>query len=249
MSAQRSDILARKDQILRTAIDQYITTVTPVSSARIAQKCSLDLSSATIRNILAELEREGYLTHPHTSAGRVPTQVGYRYYVDNFINEIQILEEEKKRIKEEYHRETFKLEALLDKTSRVLSNLTHYTSIISMDGWDNKIFYSGTSFITGYPDYHDVNKDIAKIKNILSVLDEKEQLLEVINRTLAKKIDVLIGQEMECSDIEGCSLVVSQYTSRQGASGRIAVLGPTRMDYSRVVSALEYLSDLMEEVL
>ena len=130
MTAQRNDILARKDEILRITIDQYIDTVTPVSSARIVQKCSLDVSSATIRNILAELEQEGYLTHPHTSAGRVPTQVGYRYYVDHFISEIQLLEEEKDRIKAEYQRESLELDVLLETTSKVLSDMTHYTSII-----------------------------------------------------------------------------------------------------------------------
>lgn len=249
MTARQSDILVRKDEILRITIDQYIATVIPVSSARVAKKCSLDLSSATIRNILAELEHEGYLTHPHTSAGRVPTQIGYRYYVDHFVDEIQLFEEEKKRIKAEYEFETMKLEALLDKTSRVLSDMTQYTSIVSVDGWDHKLFFGGTSFIPGYLDYSNVNRDIENIKNILAVLDEKERLLEVINRELERKIDVLIGQEMDCSDIADCSLVVSRYKSRRGTSGRIAILGPTRMDYNRVVSALDYFSDLMEEIL
>jgi len=249
MTAQRSDIIVRKDKILRIAIDQYIETVTPVSSARIADKCLLDLSSATIRNILAELEEEGYLTHPHTSAGRVPTQNGYRYYADHFIHEIQLLEEEKDRIRAEYKRDFLQLEMLLETTSKVLSDMTNYTSIVSVDGWDNKFFYSGTSFIMGYPDYHDINRDIKKIKNILMALDEKERLLEVINRTLAKKIEILIGQEMDCSDIDGCSLVVSKYRSKDGTSGRIAILGPTRMDYNRVVSTLDYFSDFMEELL
>ncbi|MCK4883181.1 MAG: hypothetical protein KAS92_09170, partial [Candidatus Omnitrophica bacterium] len=112
MVSRRIDILERKDKILRITIDQYISTVTPVSSARITKECFLDLSSATVRNILAELEEEGYLTHPHTSAGRVPTQLGYRYYVDNFVNEIQLLEAEKMHIKEEYARETFEMETL-----------------------------------------------------------------------------------------------------------------------------------------
>ena len=248
MTPQSSDILTRKDEILRITIDQYIATVTPVSSARLVKECSLDLSSATIRNILAELEQEGYLTHPHTSAGRVPTQHGYRYYVDHFINEIQLLEEEKERINLECKRESLELERLLETTSKVLSDMTHYTSIISVDGWDNKFYYSGTSFIMGYPDYHDVNKDISKIKNILTALDEKERLLEVINRKIAKKVNILIGQEMECSDIDGCSLIVSRYKSKNGTSGRIAILGPTRMNYNRAVSALDYFSNLMEEI-
>lgn len=248
MTSQRSDILARKDEILRITIDQYVATVTPVSSACLAQTCSLDLSSATIRNILAELEQEGYLTHPHTSAGRVPTQFGYRYYVDHFVNEIQLLEEEKERIKAECKRESLELEMLLETTSKVLSDMTHYTSIVSVDGWDNKLFYSGTSFIMGYLDYQDINKDIMKIKNILAALDEKEGLLEVINRKLAKKVNILIGQEIECSDIDGCSLVVSKYKSKNGTSGRIAILGPTRMNYNKVVSTLGYFSSLMEEI-
>ena len=144
MAPQRNNFLARKGEILRITIDQYIATITPVSSARIARMCELDLSSATIRNILAELEHEGYLTHPHTSAGRVPTQFGYRYYVDNFIKEIQLLEEEKERIKAEYKNESNELEILLETTSKVLSDMTHYTSIVSVDGWDNKLFYSGS---------------------------------------------------------------------------------------------------------
>jgi len=249
MVPRRSSLLARKNEILRITIDQYIATVTPVSSARIAKKCSLDLSSASIRHILAELEQEGYLTHPHTSAGRVPTQTGYRYYVDHFVNQIHLLEEEKRRIKAEYALETMKLEALLDKTSKVLSDMTQYTSIVSVDGWSHKLFCGGISFIPEYSDYTNINRDIENMKNILAVLDEKERLLEVINRDLARKIDVLIGQELECSNIDGCSLVVSKYKSKKGTSGRIAILGPTRMNYNRVVSALDYFSGLMEEVL
>ncbi|HQP10824.1 MAG TPA: hypothetical protein PKV41_05515, partial [Candidatus Omnitrophota bacterium] len=176
-------------------------------------------------------------------------QNGYRYYVDHFINEIQLLEEEKARIREEYERETKEAEALLDKTSKVLSDMTQYTSIISVDGWDHKLFCGGTSFIIGYTDYQDIHRDVKKIKNILTALDHKEKLLEVINRDLQKKINILIGPEIECSDIDGCSLVVSSYASKTGPSGRIAVLGPTRMNYNRVVSALDYFSRLMEELL
>jgi len=249
MTSHQKEILGRKNDILRITIDQYIESVTPVSSARIARECSLELSSATIRNILAELEQEGYLTHPHTSAGRVPTQAGYRYYADHFIDEIQLLEEEKERIKAEYSHESHELEILLETTSKVLSEITNYTTIVSVDGWDNKLFCGGTSFIVGYPDYHDMNRDIRKIKNILAALDEKEKLLEVINRTLGKKIDILIGQEIQCTEIEGCSLVVSKYQLKHGTSGRIALLGPTRMDYNRAVAALDYFSDLMEQVL
>ena len=249
MTTPRKDMKARKNEILRLAIEGYISTVVPVSSAWISKKSSLELSSATIRYILAELEQEGYLTHPHTSAGRIPTEEGYRYYVNHFLDEIQLLEEEKTRIKAEYNREALELEVLLETTSKVLASTTHYTSIVSVDGWDNKFFCSGTSFIVAYRDYQDIQKDIAKIKNILEALDEKERILEVINRKLAKRIDILVGNEIECSSVDGCSLIVSRYESKKGTSGRIAILGPTRMNYNKAVSTIEYLSGLMEELI
>lgn len=237
------DLKERKEIILGIAIEYYTKTITPVSSAYIAQRYPADISSATIRNVLAELEQEGYLTHPHTSAGRVPTQRGYRYYVDHLMNEIQLLEEEKKRIKCEYERETYELEALLDKTSQVISDITNYTSIISIDGQSKKVFCRGTSFVVGYSD-----QDLAKIESILKELEKKEQLLEIINKDLKDRIDIFIGNEIACQNINNCSLVVSSYQTKKGPSGRIAVLGPTRMQYERVVSALDYFSELMEEL-
>ena len=234
----------RKDLVLGIVVNAYIKTITPVSSSYIVDEHRVDLSPATIRNILAELEEDGLLTHPHTSAGRLPTQKGYRYYVDNLMHQIQLLEEEKFRIKREYEKKMRDLETALDKTSEVLSDMTHYTSIISVDGWNGKIFCRGTSYVVGYPEY----KDIKKIGGILSALEEKETLLQFINRDLEKKIKIYIGHEIACSDIEGCSLAVLRYQTHSGPTGRIAVLGPTRMDYSRVVSTLDYFSKVMKEM-
>lgn len=244
MAPRSIDSKERKGLILQLAIAEYIKTMVPVSSKFLVEECSLDFSSATIRNVLAELEEEGFLTHPHTSAGRVPTQKGYRFFVDHCLTEINLLEEEKKRIKSEYVKEKLELESLLEKTSRVLSDVTHYTSLISIDGYGNKLFYQGTSFIPQYPDYQDINK----ITNILSALDEKERILKIINKELARRVEIFIGKELPCEEINSCSLVVSQYHTKHGNTGRIAVLGPTRMDYQRVVSALDYFSGLLEEV-
>lgn len=245
MTPGRTDYQYRRDMVLGIVVNEYIQTVSPVSSGHIAHGYVLNLSPATIRNILAELEEDGYLTHPHTSAGRVPTQEGYRYYVDNLMEEIHLLEAEKKQIKAEYEKEIKNLEDILEKTSQVISDLTQYTSIISVDGWGDRIFCKGTSFVVEYPE----TQDIDKIRHILNVLEKKEQLLEIINRRIEQRIEIYIGQEIPCSDIDSCSLVVSGYRTTKGQSGRIAVLGPTRMDYQRVVSALDYFSNLMHELL
>jgi len=244
MAERGTDFKDRKDKILAITIEKYINTVSPEGSHFIEKELNRNLSSATIRNVLADLERDGYLTHPHTSAGRIPTEKGYRYYVDHLMQEIKLLEEEKTRIKTQYRKERLELEDLLNKTSQMLSDMTHYTSIISVDGWGSKIFCSGTSFVVEYPD----SQDIHKIKNILAALEQKERLLDVINKNLASRIEIFIGHEMALREVDQCSLVVSGYKFKTGPSGRIAVLGPTRMNYERVVSTLNYISDLIEEI-
>lgn len=241
MAPRKTDFQQRKDIVLGYVVEQYIKNLNPVGSAFLAKECHLDWSSATIRNILAELEVEGYLMHPHTSAGRIPTQYGYRYYVDHLMHEIQLLEDEKKHIHEEYLQNVDELEKLIDKTSRILSEVTHYTSIISVDGWGNKIVYRGISHVVGCPEM----KDIQKIQNLLKLLDEKQRILDVLNRDLQNKVEIYIGQEIACKEIESCSLAVCGYRTKNGPSGRIAVLGPTSMDYERVVSALDYITELI----
>ncbi len=244
MVLSREEIQLRKDMILALTIGHYIQTVTPVSSNFVAKVYPTGLSSATVRNIFKELEEEGFLTHPHTSAGRIPTQKGYRYYVDHLMKEIHLLEGEKMRIEKEYRAQSMELENLLDKTSRELSDLTNYTSIISVDGQDHHIFLRGANHVVQYPDYHDVEK----IRDILTALDEKERLLQFINQQLREKINIYIGQEIALREMKHCSLVISAYKTKKGPTGRMAILGPTRMDYGRVVSALEYFSGLIEDI-
>lgn len=243
MVLSKDEIQSRKDLILALTIEQYVNSVTPVGSTYIANKFPGGLSSATIRNIFAELEDEGLLTHPHTSAGRVPTQQGYRYYVDHLMKEIKLLEAEQARIKNEITSQSLELETLLEKTSELITDTTQYTSIISVDGWDGKLIYRGTDLVVNYPD----QRDIEKIQHILMALERKEELLEVINRELDKKINIYIGHEIACRSIDSCSIVITKYQTRRGPSGRLAVLGPTRMKYERVVGALEYLTNLMED--
>ena len=147
MSPYKPDIQERKDLVLGIVVNQYIQSVTPVGSSLVAQGHHLEHSSATIRSILAELEEEGLLMHPHTSAGRVPTERGYRYYVDYLMHQIQLLEEEKRKIHKEYQRGVNELEILLDKTSQIVSDVTRYTSIISVDGRRDKVYCKGTSYV------------------------------------------------------------------------------------------------------
>lgn len=238
----KADFQQRKERILAIVVDRYIKTVSPVGSQFITDQYKLDVSPATVRNILAELEEEGYLSHPHTSAGRMPTARGYRYYVDHLMHEIQLLEEEKRRIENECRRYRNQLDILMEKASQALSDLTHYTTIIAIDSWGSKVILKGTSYVPGYPE----QTSIVKIQAILRILEEKEHLLALINRDLGEQIGIYIGHEMALKDMESCSMAVSRF-DKDGVKGRIAVLGPTRMHYDRVVSALEYVSEFLSK--
>ena len=244
MTPKRTDQQIRRDLVLGIVVDHYIKNISPISSSYIAQEFTLDLSPATIRNILAELEEMGYLTHPHTSAGRVPTQNGYRYYVDHLMHEIQLLEEERAQIRAQYQKQVLELEQILERTTDLISRLTHYTTLVSIDGL-NQLYCKGTNYVVGYPEYQDIDK----IQNILSALEEKERILEIINQSLEHRIEIYIGEELHYNDISGCSLAISQFQTEKGPSGRIAVLGPTRMDYKKVVSTLQYVTEIMNNLI
>lgn len=244
MVPRYSNVKKRKDYILGIVVNEYIQNICPVSSGFITKKYTMDVSSATVRNILAELENDGLLTHPHTSAGRVPTEEGYRYYVDYLMDEIVLLEEHKKGIKAEYDQARRDLERLLEKTSQMISDLTRYTSIVTVNSARGRFFCNGTQYVVEYLDY----QDLKKIQEILALLEQKERLLTLINCRLRKKVQIFIGHELACRNVEDCSLAVSSYALRNGAKGRIAVLGPKRMNYRKVVSALAYMSDLMREM-
>ncbi len=233
----------RRRQVLAAVIDNYIKTASAVSSEEICR--AFECSSATIRNIMAELEEQGYLAHMHTSSGRVPTDKGYRYYIDVIASEIELVTHEKERITSEYNHQINKLEDIMERASEVLSNFTRCAGIISSINLGNKIYYNGTSFITEYPEL----KNIERIRGILKLLEEKNTLLDIINRDLEKKLNVYIGWETACRDISDCSLVVSTYGIEGRPYGRIAVLGPRSMNYSRVIPTLEYVSELVGKAL
>jgi heat-inducible transcriptional repressor len=235
---------SRNRGVLEAVVESYIKNSCAVSSEELCQ--AFDCSSATMRNVMTELEAQGYLAHMHTSSGRVPTDKGYRYYVDILLTQMQLVEDEKEQLTREYNRQLDKLEDILEKTTEVLSAFTHCTGIVSLAAKGNtKIFYSGASFIAEHPEL----KHIEKIRNILRILDEKKKLLEILNRDLEKKLNVYIGRELAVEEISSCSLIVSAYNMEDRPSGRVAVLGPRSMNYSYVIPTIEYVSELMSRAL
>ena len=121
----------RKKRILQAIIEEYINTAEPVSSASIVNKYGLELSSATIRNEMAELEKQGYLEQPHTSAGRIPTYKGYRLYVDQLMEQNQLTANEKKMLDSMIPQEYVTEEDLVNKASMALADLTKCAAVVA----------------------------------------------------------------------------------------------------------------------
>jgi len=120
----------RKEKILQVVISHYVRTAKPVASGVIVKEYGFPFSSATVRNVLAELEEEGYLTHPYTSAGRIPTDKGYRFYVDGLMEAARLTKEEERRIEREYRDNRGGLEETMRQTSKMLSLFSHYAGFI-----------------------------------------------------------------------------------------------------------------------
>jgi heat-inducible transcriptional repressor len=237
------DYESRRRTVLAAVINRYIKEARAVASEDLAR--DFDLSPATIRNIFAELEEAGFLSHPYTSGGKIPTRKGYRYYVDFLVSEMRLIEEEKAQIMKEYKREMRRLEDALEMTSQILSTITHYAGIVSFLDWQDRVFYKGISSILEQPEF----RNLERMRILIRMMEDKGRLLDIINRDFQEKVKVYIGEELGYPEIDNCSLVVSTYSLKKRPSGKLAVLGPMRMEYSHVIPALEYVSDILTETL
>ncbi len=237
------DYESRRRAILAATINMYIQEAVPVASEDIAQE--FDLSPATIRNIFAELEEANYLTHPYTSGGRVPTNKGYRYYVDFLLSQTELVDVEKEQIARKYKRKISRVEEALDKTTEIISAITHYAGITYLPEGQDRVFYKGISLILNQPEF----QDHQKIRLLIKIIEDKQYLVSIINRDFPDKVKVYIGDELGCVEMESCSLIVSSYRMKDKSLGRLEVLGPMRMEYRHTIPALGYISDVLTEVM
>ncbi|MBU0504171.1 MAG: HTH domain-containing protein [Candidatus Omnitrophota bacterium] len=234
----------RKNKVLAATVRAHIRNSQPISSQELAEE--FELSSATLRNILGELEEDGYLYHPHTSAGRIPSSKGFRYYVDFLMSESELPRQQKDDILVELKKSDDSLEDILEKATEVIAGVTHYTSIVSLSLGDSRLFYKGLSNIIQEPEF----RDLKKLTLLLEFLEERRHLFQVINQEFKEPLKVYIGEEIGCPGInEVCSLVVSTYHVGKKEKGRLAVLGPRRMSYEQTVSSLEFISQVLNNML
>lgn len=328
--------------ILQVIVDDFIQSAQPVGSRSLSKKEEISFSSATIRNEMADLEELGFIEKTHTSSGRVPSEKGYRYYVDHLLAPQVLNQQEISSIKSIFAEKIFEFETIIQKSARILSELTNYTSIVlgpavsinklkriqiiplnketaiaifvtdtghvenrtfhlpssidmselektvnilnerlidvPLDELNDKIykevasllsqhihnvdfmlytiaetfkmpineklFFGGKTNILSQPEFHDVSK----IRSLLNMIEHEDWITSLIRKKSAG-INIRIGRENNNLAMENCSLITATYSIGVEKLGTIAILGPTRMEYSRVISLMQFLSNDLTSVL
>ncbi len=337
------DLSDRKRKILQAIIDEYIGTAEPVGSRAISKKENLGLSSATIRNEMADLEEMGYLIQPHTSSGRVPSDEGYRFYVNSLMRKYQIGMEAVAQLQSMLVARVSQLEKLIRYAGAIASSLTEYTTVVTAPKEQNgkikkidlvmiasrtvmlivvtrtvrsqvmnididdencaklaeilnknlsglmaddisfekiqdiqkevehrlslhpkalidimhfvydtitedsetEIYVNNARSILKYPEYSDVEK----AERIFSFLEDKENLKKLVESVSGDSIEAKIGKENDFEILQDCSTVSMNYSLGDRASGKIAVIGPKRMNYAKVFASLDLISNEIDKIL
>lgn len=332
------EMTERRRKILELVVREYISTAQPVGSEALS-RLKLGVSPATIRNELAALETGGYLTHPHTSAGRIPTEMGYRYFVETLMEELELSPVEQRMISHQFHQVTLDVDQWMRLSAAVLAHTSHAAALVTaprssrsrfkhvelieisdntamlvlvlqegtvkqqmlslpgpveqdelryianrlndrfggqtatyvralssdftslsavvadtvatmMEQMDlhasRELYRDGLIDILRQPEFAIVDK----MQQLLQVLEERN-LLEEIMLTLAptRGVHVVIGQEGGHPELNEYSMVLARYGIQGEASGVISVFGPIRMPYARAVSAVRYVSSLLDELM
>lgn len=334
----------RAKKILSAIIDNYIEEGIPVGSKKIATFDRFNLSSATIRNVMSDLENLGFLSSPHTSSGRIPTPKGYRFFIDRLLQLQPVANEQVTSIKETVSQTKSNSKDLATNVSSTLSAITQLAGIVTVPKKqesilkeidfiplsekrilaivvindaevENKILqmkrsytreelqissnylnqnYVGKSFeyikddlvkqieetselaqslmnnivsiadevlkaqrteeyvVSGENKLMDFDElsDIKKLKELFQVFNEKQQLLQLLDKSIStSNIQIFIGEESGYKLLDNCSLITAPYTNEEGSIGVLGVIGPTRIAYQKVIPIVDITAKLLSQSL
>lgn len=234
---------SRQTQILKALIDEYIATAEPVGSEALEKKYGLGVSPATIRNEMVTLTSSGYLKQPYTSAGRVPTPLAMKFYIDQLMEERDLSLAEEVKAKEEVWDVRGDLDKLLEEATRVLAQRTKNLAVAATD--EGKVWHAGYSNIFANPEFSDVRA----CASLFAFLEEAGRLHELFfeKATTGSLVDVLFGEELGWPELAPVGIVATHFSAR-GKNGALGVIGPVRLSYPTIIPTLRYFRNLIEEV-
>lgn len=231
----------RQQKILSAVIEEYTGTAIPVGSQVLATKYKFKVSTATIRNDMTALEEAGYLYQPHISAGRIPTDKGYRYFVEEVMKDTELSKEAQQNMQREF----LKLKAQNTRLTRTTAKLlSHVSGNFAISGLiDNDEFSDfGMRELMEEPEFKELD-EMCKLVEMLDYVDEKfDQLTKDIKEGETR---IFIGKENPIEGTSNCSMIVAPYKLDSGEKGILALIGPKRMQYAQNKSMIEYVKKLL----
>lgn len=232
---------SRQEKILATVIEEYTQTAVPVGSQILVSKYGFDVSPATIRNDMMSLEEEGYLYQPHISAGRIPTDKGYRYFVEEMMGDKELSKEEQQKMQREFLKLKAQNTRLTKTTAKLLSHVSGNFAISGLI--DNDEFADfGIRELMEAPEFQELD-EMCRLVEVLDYMDERfDQLAQELGDDETK---IFIGKENPIREISNCSMIVSPYRLKSGEKGILALIGPKRMKYAKNKSMIEYMKKLL----
>jgi transcriptional regulator of heat shock response len=229
----------RHKKILAAVIEEYTKTAVPVGSKVLTEKYGFKISPATIRNDMNELEKEGLLHQPHTSAGRIPTDKGYRFFVEDIMPEKKLSVGDQKKMQTEILKLKAQNTRLTRTTAKLLSSLS---GNLAISGLKSDLHDFGISELLEEPEFQSLD-EFTRVAEMLDYIDEN------IDSILAEVKDgetkIFIGKENPIKEISNCSMIVSPYKTESGERGILALIGPKRMKYAKNKSLLDYMQRLI----
>lgn len=237
------NLTQRQIEILKSIIEEYIESAEAVGSETIEKKHNLSASPATIRNEMVKLSEYGYIKKLHSSAGRVPTAKGLKFYVRELMKEKELSTVEEVALKEKVWDYREKMQRFLKEATKSLAAKTNALAIATTQEGD--IFASGYANILEMPEFFDI--DVTK--TLLEALDEYDCFANIFSGVTGEPTDIHVLIEDELGEgLQGpYGFIFTEYTTALNGVGKIGVLGPARLAYTSIIPTVRYFGEMIRE--
>ena len=229
----------RKQDVLKTIVETFVHTGQPVGSLQVAEQLPYEVSSATIRNDMVELTELGLLEQPHTSAGRIPSDFGYKSYVKIITQERRELTKKQQEVLTRHFEKLRSLQEKYQVAAKLLAEMSGSIGML-MDDAQN-VYLSGFSNIARMPEFGEQQFGI----KLMEALEQPKELMETASYgTNPEDVKVLIGQDNP--QMNKATIVITNF----GPQGKqvISIIGPTRMDYNKALPLVDYMKKLLTDL-
>jgi len=227
----------RKNALFSAIINEHINTGNTVASKVLVDKYDFALSPATIRNEMADLEKEGLIFQPHTSAGRIPTEKGWKFYIENLLKDAGLAEKHQEVLDKAFGHNQNSYDSAVKSVAKVMANLSKEAVFVGFDS--DSFYYTGLSNLFRQPEFQKIDL-VCQISDLVDHLDEVVGHLFSDQESDQEKI--LVGRDNPFG--KDCSSIMAYYTFGKKKKGLFGILGPVRMNYTHNLSLIKYAKKL-----